>query len=793
MLSQYITIAYRHLAKDKLYSLFLILGLGIGLGIFLLCFKMFLYGTTPDSYLQDIERIYCIVQKYQLQNGEEKHFAYVPFPLAMTLKNEIPAVEQTTRIFQSGRMALEYGQKKFYENSIYFVDPNFLEFFTFDVLSGNRETMLTQPNSIVLTHATALKYFGQENPIGKLLTLNNKQAVVVTGIVENLSGYPSTSSMRYDFLVSMETARMLYGSSLEQWNNARYTGFIKLRPSSGPSDLENQMQSILQRYYPVSPESPKKIYLYPMKGIVFSAPHIEKYSGNNTFTVFIIFLVMGFLFLSIVTINYINLSTAKYLDRLKEVGMRKVVGAQKFDIIKQFLGESIFLSVLSIPLAIAIYNLAGSAIIGRVGFDFDWTFWKDIRLVFFLIGASILTGIVAGSYPALYASSFQPMRMLKDTSGPKTGRGRLRNVLVVLQFFVSIVFIVMTIVWRRQAEYVAHVDMGYAKKGVIAIPLQDETKGIFSLLKEKIQSHSDVLAVSASQRLPGNWMGTKTLITENVPSNGITGYAHNVDYNFIETAGLQLLHGRSFARDYHDENSLIINKLLAERMGWKDPVGKSLIVDDKQCTVIGVVDNYRFEVIRENLKPTFLRLEQKDLNYLLVNVSNVQNVLKVKQFIREQWNQLVPNEPFDAFTLDEDFQERHFQATTVLSEIFGVLGGIALLFSALGLLGLASFLLRKRTKEIGLRKVLGATTSDIFLLLGMKFMKLVLLSNIIALPIAYLAAHSLLESSFSVRVPIQADVFIWAIVITTLIAFIAVLSQTMRAAQKNPAEALRYE
>ncbi|MGD1046419.1 MAG: FtsX-like permease family protein [Bacteroidota bacterium] len=553
------------------------------------------------------------------------------------------------------------------------------------------------------------------------------------------------------------------------------------------------MQSILQRYYPASPESPKKMYLYPIKGIVFSAPHIEKYSGSNTFTVFIIFLVMGFLFLSIVTINYINLSTAKYLDRLKEVGIRKVVGAQKFDIMKQFLGESIILSVLSIPLAIAFYNLVNSAVMARVGFDVDWTFWKDIRLVFFLLAASICTGIVAGSYPALYASSFQPMRMLKDTSGHKTGKGRLRNVLVVLQFFVSIVFIVMTIVWRRQAEFVAHFDMGYAKKGVIAVPLQGETKEIFSLLKEKIQSHSDVLAVSASQRLPGTWMGTKTLITENVPSNGIIAYAHNVDYNFVETAGLQLLQGRSFARDYHDENSLVVNKLLAERMGWKDPVGKSLIVDDKQCTVIGVVDNYRFEVIKENLKPTFLRLEQKDLNYLLVNVSNVQNVLMVKQFIREQWNQLVPNTPFDAFTLDEDFQQRHFQATTVLSEVFGVLGGIALLFSALGLLGLASFLLRKRTKEIGLRKVLGATTSDIFLLLGMKFMKLVLLSNIIALPIAYLAAHSLLESSFSVRLPIQVDVFIWAIVITTLIAFAAILSQTMRAAQKNPVDNLRYE
>jgi putative ABC transport system permease protein len=793
MLYQYFKIAYRHLAKDKLYSLILTLGLGIGLGVFLFGIKIFLYGATYDSFQKDIDRIYCIVLKYQFQNGEEKHLAYVPYKLPMILKNEIPGVEEVTRIFQPGRTIVMSGQNRFYENSIYFVDPNFLDFFTFDILSGEKGTMLARPNSIVLTRSSAVKYFGEKNPIGQLLTLDNKANVVVTGVVEDCGRYQSGSSMTYDFLVSMETAHGLYGSSPEQWNDSRFTGFVKLLQGSKPVALENQLQSILHSYYPASLESPKQLYLYPMKGIVFSAPHIEKYCGTNTLSFFIIMLVMGFLFLAIVTINYINLSTSRYLDRLKEVGVRKVVGAQKFDIMKQFLGESIFLSVLSIPLALSVYDLVSAAVIARIGLDVDWAFWKDMRLVFSLIAASILTGIVAGSYPAFYASSFRPMRMLKSSVGSVAGRTRLRNSLVCLQFFVSIIFIVLTVVWRREAEFISQSDLGYAKKTVIAVPLQGEAKETLPVLQQKILNYSDVTAVSASQGLPGTWQGTRTLVTENVSSNGITAYAHKVDYDFVKTAGLHLLQGRSFSRAYNDENNIVINRLFAERMKWKDPVGKIITVDDKQCTVTGVVDNYHFEVLKENLRPTFLMLERKNLNYLLVNVANVQSVPKVKQYIQEQWNSLGVNVPFDAFTLEDDFQQRHFQATTVLSEIFGTLGGIALLFSALGLLGLVAYSVRKRTKEIGIRKVLGATSSDIFSLLGMSFMKLVILSNIIALPIAFLAAHSLLDSSFSVRVPIRIDIFIWAILGTSFVAFIAILSQAMRAARNNPADSLRYE
>jgi putative ABC transport system permease protein len=793
MLYQYFIIAYRHLAKDKLYSLILTIGLGIGLGVFLFGVKIFLEGATYDSFHRDIDRIYCIVQKYQLQNGEEKNRAYVPYTLATTVKNETPSVEDVTRFFQPGRMIVASGQRKFYENSVYVVDPNFLEFFTFDILYGNKATMLAQQNSILLTRSAAVKYFGQENPVGQILTLDNKVHVVVTGIVEDNSRYQSLSSMQFDFLVSIETAHGLYGFSPEQRNDAQYTAFVRLMPGSNLSSLENQMQSILHSYYPASPESPKQLYLYPMKGIVFSAPHIEKYCGTNTLSFFIIMLVMGFLFLAIVTINYINLSTSKYLDRLKEVGVRKVVGAQKFDIMKQFLGESILVSVLSIPLAIAVYDLVSTAVIARIGFNVDWAFGKDMRLVYFLIAASILTGIVAGSYPAFYASSFQPMRVLKDTRGPVAGRTRLRNILVVLQFFVSIILIVMTIVWSEEAEFIANSDLGYAKKVVIAVPLEGETKDMLPLLRQKILDYSDVVAVSASQGLPGTWQGTRTLVTESVSSNGMTAYEHNVDYDFVKTAGLHLLQGRSFSRDHSDENSLIINRLFADRMKWNDPIGKIITVDDKQCTVVGVVDNYHFEVLKEHLRPTFLRIEKKNLNYLLVHVTDIRSVPKVKRYIQEQWNVLATDTPFDAFTLEDDFQQRHFQATTVLSEIFGTLGGIALLFSSLGLLGLVSFSIRKRTKEMGLRKVLGATSADIFFLLGKSFMKLVVVSNIIALPIAFFAAHSLLEASFSVRVPIRADIFIGAIAITTLIAFAAILSQTMRVARNNPVDSLRYE
>lgn len=788
-----IKIAFRNFIRQKMYSAITVIGLGIGFGIFLFFFTFFYRAHNTDKFHKEADRIYSVVQVFYSGNEGEKHSAYVPYPLLPVLKNEIPEIESATRFFMPGRMVVKYQENKFFENGILFVDTNFLSFFTFKTLEGNPQTILSKPNSIVLTASKAKKYFGDESPLGKVLTLSNKMDVVVTGIVEDLEKVDTLSSIHFEFLAPMTMSQTLFGS-MDNWENNSQTGFIRLMKGFEPSGLDNKLEEIRQSYFPVTPESPKRIYLFPMLDMNFYAPHIQKYCGNTHILAYNVFFVMGMLFLIIVSFNYINLSTARYTERVKEIGIRKVVGANRKQLIKQFLSESLLMAIVALPIAILVYDISCSWFLSRVGISFDLSLWSSQTTIYTLLTAAILTGLLAGAYPSFLLSSFNPVQVFKGMMNTGRGRGRLRKLLVVFQFSVSAILIVLAIVWQKQTKYVYQVDLGYNREGVLAIPVSGDAKKNLHLLKRKIENHSDVEAVSASYSLPGHWRTNVNVVPEGISEEeSWTMQGYGFDFDFADVLDMQMISGRSFSEDFQDETSFIINQLAANRIGWDDPIGKELTVGDKKGSVIGVVKDFNFSKLFYPISPSVLYLEDKNLNYMLVEVSNAERISNVVEYIKNNWNVFAPNVPFEFSELDDYWNRMHFAETVLVTEIMGSVGIIAIFFSCLGLLGLASYSIRRRTKEIGIRKVLGASETGILMLVGNDFLKLVAFSNLIALPIAYLASKSLLEFAYSLRISIGVDVFIMTVFIALLTAIIAIISTALRAARSNPVNSLRHE
>ncbi|OGU55688.1 MAG: hypothetical protein A2V66_07635 [Ignavibacteria bacterium RBG_13_36_8] len=792
MFRNYFKITCRNFLKQKIYTLITLSGLAIGLGVFLFFFRLFYWAETADTFHKDIDNIFIAIQRFNSGN-EERHTTDISFPLLPALKNEIPEIENFTRITRKGKIIVSGGNKIFFENNILFVDKNFLSFFTFKMILGNIETILSEPNSIVLTQSSAEKYFGDASPIGQVLTLDNKTDVIVTGIIEDISANQSNSSIRFDFLVPLETAQYMYGK-IDDWEIYNHVGFVKITNKFNIKQIEEKLEELRKKYFKNSLNSPQKIYLYPFQGFIHNAIYIQKFCGHSDIMIFTIFFIMGTLFLFIVIINYVNLATARYSDRLKEIGIRKVIGANKLHLFNQFLGESILMALLSLPLALIAYNFASSAFIARIGIILDLSPWSNNNLLFILVAISILTGFIAGIYPALLLSSFRSVQILKGKIQSGRGQGRLRKLLVSFQFTFSIILIVLALVWKGQTDFLYRVDLGYDRTGVITIPLHNEIKNNFPLMKEKFESNPDIVSVSASTSPPGNWGTKEDVIPEGKNSdNAIRTYYYGIEYDFIKTLNIKLVGGRAFSIFHNDEHSLIIDKLFAEELNWANPIGKRLTINDVTGTIIGVVENFRFNDTFFPAAPTLFYLKKDNLNYMLIKVRNFGNIPKVNEHVKELWNELYPNTPYESFTLEDYFDNINFDSTKIIAEIIGLLGLITIFFSCLGLLALASYEARKRTKEIGIRKILGASVSTILIILAKDFLKLILIANIIAIPIAYLISKKLIDFAFTLRMTIGPDIFIFTFLLTLIIALFTITTQTYKAAQTNPVDTLKYE
>ena len=791
MVKNYIKVALRNILRYKAYSFLIIFGLALGIAVFILAVLYSGYNAAFDGFHHEADAIHLVVRVIPSGNKGEQHTAYTPLPLMSALQTEFSEIEEATRFSRNPRTIVRSQDRIFYESNILTVDPNFLSFFDFKLIQGDPLNALSQPNSIFLTEDSVLKYFGAVDPLGKTLSLDNRLDVTVQGVLENS---PDNSCISYDFMLSLETSRSFYKWT-DDWDVNNLTTFVRVPQAADAAHLEAKLPAFIDKYYPDLPESPRRMYLLPFLEYRRQVEALDLRSNLFAGTPYVtaIFLVgMAFVLLLIVCINFMNLSTARYMQRSKEIGMRKVVGASRLKLITQFLGESIFLALVAIPLALLLFVLIKPAFIAAVNHEMQISLMSNPGLGLIILAGILGVGVFAGSYPALYLSAIKPIHALKGNL-QKGRRGTvLRKVLVVAQFALSILMLVFTVAIANQLDYLVNMDHGFNKERVLTVTVPPEVQGSLESLKKSLAAHPDLLGVSASQRLPINWKPEAQVIPQGHDENEAwTMAAYGVDHDFIELLGLEIYKGRSFSRYFQDSNCFILNETAVRQLKWQDPVGRTLKLSEKEGHVIGVVRDFLFDNAHWRIEPAVLFLEKQDLGYLLIKVSDITQT-GVVDFISQEWQAIFPEYPFTYSTLEARFGTS-YEYIKGMYQVFGAVGVFAVFISCLGLVAMAYYTVGRRTREIGVRKILGASVPGIIRLLLFGFLKLVILANLIAWPLTYILLKQFLGWAWAYRSDISVMVFIASAAVTLATAILSVIYQTVKASLSHPAETLRYE
>jgi len=791
MFKNYLKIALRIIKRYKGYSFINITGLAVGLACCILILMWIRNELSFDRFHEKGERIFKVTIESHRSNGRIEPFSHTQFPLAPALKESYPDIVNATRIFEA-KVLVSYGSHAFNEDRFYFTDPSFFEMFTFPLVSGNPETALSSTNSIVITEDMAQKYFGNKDPIGKTMSVNVKRDFIVTGVMKNL---PSNSHIQFDFLVpsaileNLDRERLRQewdASGLNSWGATYVHTYVLLQESSSNLDVEQKISGFLKEVksgtrWMLMMQPLYKIYLFPI-------------NGSNTVVKYLtIFSIIAFVVLMIACINFMNLTTAYSSKRSKEIGMRKVVGAQKGDIVKQFFGESLMLSLVSSGVAVLLVFLFLPAFNTLSGKQLSFTDSFDLTLLLGLLGITALTGCLSAIYPALLLSSFRTIGIIKGSLSSGSKRPLFRRALVVAQFSLSIIFIIGTVVIYSQLEYIRKRDLGYNKENLIYLPLQGETQNKYQLLKNEIVQSPNVLNITASNALPSfldtgagglDWEGKDPKL------DAVYNYA-SVDFDFIETFRMEMAQGRNFSREIiSDTSNFILNETAINEMSLNDPVGKRFSMWDMEGKIIGVVKDFNFKPLRTEIKPLILTPKAMPYTYIITRIPS-ENYVSAIKYLEGVWNRINPEYPFDYHFLDEDFDRLYWDEQR-LGKIFGYFTCLAIFIACLGLYGLAAFVAEQKTKEIGIRKVLGASILGITAMLSKEFTKWVLLANVIAWPVAYFVMHMWLQS-FAYRTSIRLWTFILSAALALIIAMLIVSYQSIKAAAANPVYSLRNE
>ena len=791
MLKNYLKVALRNILRYKGYSVLIIFGLALGMAIFLMAAVYTRFNFSYERFHKGADRIYLVVQVLSSGNKGQQNTAITPAPLLQAMTSEFPEIEEATRFSRGRRMIVRAGDQCHYESNIILVEEIFFSFFNFRLLRGDPLSALDEPNSMILSEDSALKYFGDDDPLGKTLTLNNNFDVTVTGIIENP---PENTRIWYDFLVPLQAARILY-NWMDDWAVSSQSSFLRLHKGMKPESLEGKFPAFIDKYYPDSPGSPNKLFLLPLVDFLRTAESLDLQSHldyDPKFTISYFLIAMAFVILIVVGINFMNLSTSRYMYRAKEIGMRKVIGASRIQLIKQFLGESIITTFFSIPLALLLFYLLKPAFHAYIESDITLSPWNYPWLCIVILGGTVLLGVFAGSYPAFLLSSFRPVQVLKGNIRVGCKGTALRKILVISQFTLSILMIVFSLAIGRQVSYFTEMDHGFQREKVITIALPPESRDKLELLKKDLASHPDILSASSAQNRPINWGSEGQVIPEGHDERDAWMMnTYGIDYGFIELLGVQILQGRSFSQEYEDMENFILNETAVRQLKWESPLGKTLRLDKKKGQVIGVTKDFLFDNPHWGIRPAVLYLEKREPGYLFVKISDAP-VTRMIEAIKQRWQALLPGLPFTYSTLEDRFDAAYWYVGQ-MAVVFGAFGILAIFISCLGLVAMAFYSVSRRTKEIGVRKVLGASAPGITRLLLVGFLKQVVLANMIAWPLTYFLLKKFLQFAWAYTPHISLTLFILAAFVTLSTAVLSVCYQTVKASLVNPAEALRYE
>lgn len=794
MLKEYFKIGFRVMTRNKVYSFINLFGLGAGMACSLLIYLWVQDEISFDRFHEHTEELYSI----EFDQGNVQTFASTASELAPAIKAQIPEIDMVSRYRSYSRLILQNGENIFHENRATVVDPDFFNMFSFEFLEGDKSKALDDPYSIVLTESLSRKYFGEDSPVGETIKLNNQYVLTVRGVLEDV---PANSSFQFDFVFSFELLNIM-GSYTESWSSVWLQTYVKInRDINLEATAEKVMKTIVRgKHNRWDEESVKAMVFNPFKSMRLKS---YAYTGSgfeqkNLQTIYTIS-GLGLLILFIACINFMNLATARSAKRAKEIGMRKVVGAVKRNIRYQFLGESLLQTWMAVVLAILLVILLLEPFNQLAGKSVQLDQLLSSGFLLGVISITLLVAFVAGSYPALYLSSFQPLKALKGHRSSGMKSATFRKVLVVIQFGLSIFLIIGTLVIYTQMKFVRDKDLGYDKEQLIYVGLiHEDTREAYNSLKASWLSNPEIRNVTASQLRPSQVGNSSTGYWEGKDPEDYSDVYHNrVSLDFLETVGIEISDGRDFSLEYPADNAadkkggFIINAQLANRMNpTGNAIGMNLKLGGSEGPVVGIMPNFHFSSLKVDIKSIALMLHPDVKAYALVklNSGNVRNTIAD---LEETWLQQLPNYPFEYHFLDEDF-ERMYRSDEQLGNLLGTFSILAIVIASLGLFGLASFTAEERRKEVAIRKVLGASILRVTYLLCKDFMLLVLLANIIAWPLGKWLLSNWLDS-FAYRIDFGIVIFLYAGLLAILIALLTIISHTLKAALVNPANALKHE
>jgi len=800
MLRNYLKIALRNILRNKAFSFINISGLAIGMAccVFILLFVQ--DELTYDSYHEKADQIYRLIALNK-SAGEERYLAPIGAPVAEIFDRTLPEVQKAVRIYRGNRVLVEYQDKRFFEERFFYGDPAVFDVFDFPILRGNPQMALSAPFEVVISETTAKKYFVDTDPVGKSIIVDNNHSYNVTAVMKDV---PSNSHFHFDFLASLETLTSLRGERfMKHPGNMAFYTYLLLEENTEPKELERKMAEGVKRSYGEKIAAMRTFLLQPLKSIHLQSRLEYEIEANSSISFIYIYSAIALCILLIAAFNFVNLSTARSTKRAREVGMRKVLGAFRYQLVKQFLGETILFSAISLLLSIILVRLFLPVFNSLTGKELPLNFLVNPSVLLGFVGIVAVVGVLGGLYPAVFLSAFEPMRTLKGKLGTGGKSRSFRRFLVVAQFTISIVLIIGTFVIRNQLRYMRSQNLGFNKEQVVVIPMHDQNiRQAYEYIKTEFMNNPSVLSVAASSSVPGKSVTNIAYRLEGLPDDEhFSMDTFFVDYDFLKTIGIEVAEGRGFSKEFgtDEESAFMLNEAAVRELNWQSALNKQIIWPSdlrrmdaivKKGQVVGVVKDFHVASLHESIGPVLLQVRPSSFRYISVRISPV-NIPETLSFFREKWGQLSPIFPFEYTFLDEDF-DKLYRADKKVGRIVGIFSMLAIIVACFGLFGLASFAAEQRTKEIGIRKVLGAPVSGIILLLSREFTKWVLVANILAWPIAYFSMTRWLQN-FAYKMSLGPGIFVLSGFLAFAIALATVSYQSIKAAVANPVDSLRYE
>jgi len=802
MLKNYLKITIRNIKRHKAFSFINISGLAIGMACCILIILYIRYELSYDKFHENAEDIYRIIYNVPGNSYQGSDmFSGTPGPLAPALIEEFPEVLNAARIIHR-EAVVRYKINSFTERRFLFADPALLDIFNFPLVMGDADAALKEPFSVLISQETAKKYFAHENPIGKQLNIHlefdkNEYCFLVSGVLKNI---PDNSHLKFDILGSFQTLRSVKWFDYNRsWTAVGFRTYVQLRKDSSPININEKLVSLIKKHRGENTRA--RFLLQPLTSIHLQGNLNFEIENNSDIRYIYLFSAIAFFIMLIACFNYMNLSSARSTDRSKEIGLRKVVGAHRQHLISQFIGESIIFALFSFLVSLILVRLTLPFFNSFVERDLHLSFNKNFEIILGCIGLTIISGLISGSYPAFLLSSFKPINIIRGNLKINSkGSSIFRSSLVVIQFSISIILIACTLIFYKQLIYINNNELGFTKEHIVTVYLRDDNlKENYSILKNNLILNPKILDISVTRDLPitmdfrssCTWEGK----TEDDYLNLNCGW---VDYNFIDFFDIELKSGRDFSEGFSSDetHAYILNETAVKALGWENPIGKKFgLWDDINGTVIGVVKDFHYSSLHLSIEPLVISLNQLDSrwfkpSYFAIKITS-DDVSETLAFIEQKFKEFSPYYPFEYSFLDERI-DRMYSTERKLGQAFNFFTFIAIFIACLGLFGLASFSTVQKTKEIGIRKVLGASVSDVFLMVTKEFIKWVAISIVIAFPISYYAMNKWLQG-FAYRTNLGIGIFFLAGLSALVIALVSVSYQSIKAATANPVDSLRYE